>query len=172
MLWVAGAATLLTTSCNPLKKPGAPKMEENKVDNIQKVFWWYAPTGVSKNPLIDKTQSFYMALQGNTTQNILNTSATDQINNNEPEDGVWWTNGDTYVTCKTNSELLGQNTITIAARNIENEKGELVDGTWHISFNDDTITITSNGREVRGNDKTKDEFIKKLLKDLQSHIVE
>jgi len=152
-----------------LKRPGAPEMEQNAKNGIEQVFGWYAPTGVSENPLIDKTQSLFTALKGNTTQRIFFMSPTDQWNNNEPEDGVWFVDGDTYVTCKTNSETFGANTITIAAHNVVDQTGKPADFTWSISFDDKKVTITSNGKEVRGDDEDKDKFITKLLNDLESN---
>ena len=168
---IAGAAVLAVGGCYALKRPGAPEMEDNAKNSIEQVFWWYAPTGVSKNPLIDKTQSLFTALKGNTTQRILSMSPTDQWNNNEPEDGVWFkdSDSDTYVTCKTNSETFGPNTITIAAHNVADKNGKPADFTWHISFDDKKVTITNNGKEMRGSDAEKDAFIAKLLHDLKSN---
>lgn len=144
-------------------------MEQNAKNGIEQVFGWYAPTGVSKNPLIDKTQSLFAALKGNTTQRIFYMSPTDQWNNNEPEDGVWFVDGDTYVTCKTNSEVFGSNTISIAAHNVMDKTGKPADFTWNITFDDKKVTITNNGKEVRGNDKEKDLFIEEVLQKLATN---
>lgn len=166
---VASAAILTVGGCYAIKRPGAPKARQNAKDRIEEVFDWYAPTGVSENLLADKVGSLFAALKGNTTQRIFYASPTDQWNNNEPEDGVWFVNGDVYVTCKTDSETFGPDTITIAAHNVASTNNKPADFTWSIVLDDDTVTITRNGQTVRGNDTVKDQYLKETFDNLKTN---
>ena len=96
-------------------------------------------------------------------------SPTDQINNNDPKDGVWFDNGDTYVNCKTDSQTFWPKTLIISAHNVADADKKLVDFVWHISIDEDVVTITKNGEEVKGTDTQKDEYLEKVFRDLGSN---
>jgi hypothetical protein len=78
-----------------LQTPGHQKLEKNTKVALKQMFSRYAPTGAGETLLSDKTQTLFDEVKDNTTQRILMLSPTDQINNNEAKDGVWFVKPDT-----------------------------------------------------------------------------
>ena len=166
---ITWAIALSVWGCYMLQTPGHEKLEKNTKVSLEQMFSRYAPTGAGETLLSDKAQTLFDEVKGNTTQRIFMLSPTDQINNNDPKDGVWFDNGDTYVNCKTDSQTFWPKTLIISAHNVADADKKLVDFVWHISIDEDVVTITKNGEEVKGTDTQKDEYLEKVFRDLGSN---